>query len=131
MPHLRIDHPDKSTPYTHLNRDYLPKKMDIPHKRIGPKTFKAAKIGSHILRSANKVAVPVAVGIDSYNLYAAVTQDLQETGGIGKRTAVEGASTVGGWAGALGGGAVGAKAGTTIGCIFGKGKQFFVLLKFS
>jgi hypothetical protein len=68
------------------------------------------------LDTFGKVAAPVAVAADGYNLYRSFRQDGDT---IGKHTLETGGSVAGGWAGAVAGSEMGAEGGAVVGGFFG------------
>jgi len=75
------------------------------------------------MQKVNKVALPIAIALDTVRLGNAIYQDVKRDDGKPKQTVKTAASVTGGWvggaAGGLGGSNVGAWAGGAIGALFG------------
>lgn len=113
---VRLDSPHKGTNFPHINLNPNLTGVSDPHLKISPGMLRSAGTGARILNATGKIAVPLAVGVDSYRLYNAYSAD---GGQIGDNTIRTGASIAGGWTGAAVGGAAGAKGGAAIGGAIG------------
>ncbi|TAK27712.1 MAG: hypothetical protein EPO21_23560 [Chloroflexota bacterium] len=111
---IRFDHPHgKKAQFYHINRNAeLLGLTDDPHTKIPAWIVKSAPVGARIIRSANRVAVPVAIAGDTIMLMEAFETDQEQ---FGHETKAAIGSVTGGWAGALAGAEMGAVAGGLIG----------------
>lgn len=109
---VRTDAPHPDAPTHHVNVNRKATGLEDPHIPISETAYKASGSAARVLEGAEKVAVPIAVGIDAARLGDAIVKD---GGRVGKDTAHAAASVAGGWAGAAAGGVVGAEGGAAIG----------------
>jgi hypothetical protein len=112
-PVIRLDAPHGGTPYPHVNVDSLGH-LD-PHIPISSGALKAAGKAARVIEGAGKIALPVAIAVDTVRLGVAVYEDK----GIGRNTEVTAGSVAGGWAGAAGGAWAGAEGGALLGAAIG------------
>jgi len=113
---LRFDNAHNNTLFPHINLNFDLTRIEDPHMRIPPAILEAAGKGARLLEAAQKIAIPVAIAIDTFRLGSAFHDDGNQIGSNTKRTA---GSVAGGWAGAWAGAEAGAWIGGGIGFAVG------------
>lgn len=116
---VRVDGPHANAPEPHFNYNPELTGLDDPHYQMSEATFEALGESARFLEAANKIAIPLAVTIDSVRLVSAINEDIRTEGTLGPRTLQTGASVAGGWGGAYGGAVIGAEMGAAFGGVVG------------
>ena len=109
---VRVDNAHPGTPTPHVNVNPQATGVPDPHTPISPTALKTLENTGKTLDAIDKVAVPLAIGVDAARLGLAFHQDGNT---IGDNTKVTAGSVAGGWGGAITGAIVGAKTGAAIG----------------
>uniref|UniRef100_A0A914XYZ1 Uncharacterized protein n=1 Tax=Panagrolaimus superbus TaxID=310955 RepID=A0A914XYZ1_9BILA len=109
---FRLDTPHKGVPTHHININPKISGVPDPHIPISSAQFSAGKKAFQVLDNVNKVAVPVAIAIDTVRIVYAVYKDIGN--GTSRNIVETGAGIAGGWSGGYGGAMGGAAIGTAI-----------------
>ena len=109
---LRSDAPHSGAPTYHVNSNPRVTGVRDPHTPIPEGTYRSIGTAARVLEGVDKIAMPVAIGIDAARLGAAFHEDGNR---IGTKTEQTAGSVAGGWAGAVAGAAGGAEGGAWIG----------------
>uniref|UniRef100_A0AC34GB55 Uncharacterized protein n=1 Tax=Panagrolaimus sp. ES5 TaxID=591445 RepID=A0AC34GB55_9BILA len=109
---FRIDTPHPGAPTPHLNVNEALSGVTDPHIPISSGQLAAAQTTGKVLQKVNKVAVPIAIAIDTARVGYAIYKDVDN--GTSRNVVETGASVAGGWGGGYVGAAGGAAIGTAI-----------------
>jgi RHS repeat-associated protein len=101
----------------HLNINEKVTGVPDPHTALSPIQFNALKTTGQVLDGINKVAIPVALATDVFQIGSAIKTDIQQGTG-GDNTIITGSKVAGGWAGAWAAAQGGTALGAAIGSIF-------------
>lgn len=112
MDRFRWDAGDRGTPHPHLNANPKLTGVPDPHTPISARHLRAMGMGARLLSGAQRIAVPVAIGLDVFRVGSALHTD-------GWRVGEESKQAIGGVAGGWGGAAVGVKIGASVGAFGG------------
>ena len=126
---VRVDEPHGQLKTPHLNINEKVTGIPDPHTPLTKGQFNALKATGNTLDAINKVAKPLALVTDAWQIGIAIKTDIQQGTG-GENTIIATSRVAGGWSGAWlgakGGGATGAAfgsffgpAGTAVGGFFG------------
>ena len=123
---LRVDTPHPHAEFNHININPKLTGIPDPHLHVSSNVIRVSKgvaKTAKVMRTINKVALPVAIVLDSVRLGCAIYDDVKRDDGKVKQTVKTGASIAGGWtggaAGAVGGSELGALIGASVGALFG------------
>jgi hypothetical protein len=123
---IRVDTPHRGAQFNHININPEITGIPDPHIPISQGAVTASRgvaKAAKVMQKVNKVALPIAIALDTVRLGNAIYQDVKRDDGKPKQTVKTAASVAGGWvggaAGGLGGSNVGAWAGGAIGALFG------------
>lgn len=119
---LRLDTPHRGAEFNHININPRLTKLPDPHAPIPSSAITVGKgiaKTAKVMQKVNKVALPIAVVLDTVRLGCAVYDDIERNDGKPKQTVKTGASIAGGWTGGVAGGMGGVEAGAAIGGAIG------------
>ena len=119
---LRVDTPHRGADFNHININPKLTGLGDPHVAIPSSVVQVSKgvaKTAKFMQKVNKVALPVAIALDTVRFGCAVYNDLNRKDGKPKQTVKTGASIAGGWTGGIAGGMGGVKAVTAIGGFIG------------